>query len=258
MTVDIQALQRSLCAAFCSDVRVALREGHISISLPMSGRDGDRMTIYVSSTAGGWRLSDMGATFMRLSYENDLNKLMAGARGQLYETILKENGLSENDGEICLNVPADGLIRGLFTLGQGLSRVEDIGLWTRSRIESTFYDDLAEVIRGIVPAEKIHPDHIVTGLPSAENYPVDYYIETDVRPLYLFGVNGKEKAMLVTIILQHLMSHHVNFESMVICSNLDDIPKMDRRRLTNAANDVISNIQDVTAIRQKVQHRLSA
>lgn len=228
------------------------------VSLPMSGRDGDGMTVYIEQSAGGWRLSDMGSTFMRLSYENDLSKLMTGARARLFDTILSESGLSEDDGEIYLVTPADGLIRGLFTLGQGLSRVEDIGLWTRSRIESTFYEDLSEVVHESVASEKIHQDYIVPGLPSADSYPIDYYIETNGRPLYVFGVNGKEKAMLTTIIIQHLMSNQQSFESMVICSNLDEIPKMDRRRLTNAANDVIANIQDVPAIKQKLQHRLTA
>lgn len=137
-------------------------------------------------------------------------------------------------------------------------RIEDIGLWTRSRIESTFYEDLGEIVAASVQAEKIHRDYVVSGLPNADSYPVDYYIETTGRPLYIFGVNGKEKAMLTTIIIQYLMSHGCSFESMAICANLDDIPKMDRRRLTNAANDVIANIQDISVIEQKLKHRLTA
>lgn len=216
------------------------------------------MTAYVAQSAGGWRISDMGTTFMRLSYENDLTKLMSGARARLFDKILTEAGLADEDGEIYLNTPADGLIRGLFTLGQGLSRIEDIGLWTRSRIESTFYEDLFEVVGSVVSTDKIRQDYIVPGLPNADSYPVDYRIETGGRPLFLFGVNGKEKAMLTTIIIQHLLSHKQTFESMVICSNIDEIPKMDRRRLTNAANDVIANIQDIDVIKQKLQHRLTA
>jgi hypothetical protein len=256
MNVDIQALQSSLCNTFCSDVRVAVSDEKISVSLPMSARDGDRMTAYLSQIAGGWRVSDMGTTMMRLSYENDLGRLLAGARGQLFETILKENGLSEDDGELYLDVSADALTRGLFTLGQGLTRVEDIGLWTRNRIESTFYEDLRDLLCEFLPADKMEEGYIVPGLPSAESYPVDYLIRTGGRPLYLFGVNGKDKAMLTTIILQHLQQSSHSFESMVVCSNIDEIPKQDRRRLMNAANDVIPYIQDAPAIRKKIEHRM--
>lgn len=256
MNVDIQTLQNNLCNTFCSDVRVVMNGENISVSLPMSARDGDRMTAYLRQTAGGWRISDMGTTMMRLSYENDLARLLTGARGLLFETILTENGLAEDDGELYIDVSADALTRGLFTLGQGLTRVEDIGLWTRNRIESTFYEDLRELLCEFLPTEKIEDDYIVPGLPNAESYPVDYFIRTGGRPLYLFGVNGKDKAMLTTIILQHLQQNHQSFDSMVVCSNIDEIPKPDRRRLMNAANDVIPYIQDASAIKQKLEHRM--
>lgn len=257
MTIDIQALQNNLCNTFCSDVRVALSGEKVSVSLPMSARDGDRMTAYLSQTAGGWRISDMGTTMMRLSYENDLGRLLTGARAQLFETILNENGLSEDDGKLYLDVSADALTRGLFTLGQGLTRIEDIGLWTRNRTESTFYEDLRILLCGFLPAGgQLEENYIVPGLPSAESYPVDFRVQTGGRPLYLFGVNGKDKAMLTTIILQHLQQNHQSFDSMVVCSNIDDIPKPDRRRLMNAANDVVPYIQDASALKQKIEHRM--
>lgn len=258
MSIDIPALQKLLCNTFCQDVRVTLSEGKASVALPMSARDGDQIMAYLSQTTAGWRISDMGTTMMRLSYENDLSKLFTGARGQLLETILKEGGLEEDDGEIFVEVPADALPRGLFTLGQGLTRIEDIGLWTRTRIESTFYDDLRTILDGFLPREAFEESYVVPSIPNGESYPVDYFIHTAGRPLYLFGVNTKEKAMLTTIILQHLQKARHNFDSMVICSNVEEIPKPDRRRLLNAANDVVATIQDTDAIRQKIEHRLTA
>lgn len=200
----------------------------------------------------------MGTTMMRLSYENDLSKLFSGARGQLLEKILNESGLAEDDGELFMEVPADALPRGLFTLCQGLTRVEDIGLWTRTRVESTFQEDLKAILAGFLPADTLEEGYIVPQIPSGESYPIDYYIHTSGRPLYVFGVNTKEKAMLATIILQHLQKARHSFDSMVICSNIEDIPKPDKRRLLNAANDVVATIQDIDAIRQKIEHRLSA
>lgn len=258
MSIDPAALQKQLCSTFCQDVKVTLGDGFARVNLPMTGRDGDGFTAYLKPIAAGWRISDMGTTMMRLSYENDLSRLFTGARGKLFETILKESGLSEDDGELYLEVPTDAIPRGLFTLGQGITRVEDIGLWTRSRIESTFYDDLASVLESFLRPDQFERGYVVPGVPNGDSYPVDYFIRTGRRPLYLFGVSNKEKAMLTTIILQHLIAARQDFDSMVICANIEDIPKLDRRRLTNAANDVVATIQDTDVIRSKIEHRIRA
>ncbi|MCD5972177.1 DUF1828 domain-containing protein [Pseudomonas quasicaspiana] len=258
MTIDISALQKLLCDTFCQDVRLNMSEGRAVVALPMSARNGDQIMAYLSQTTAGWRISDMGTTMMKLSYENELGKLFSGARAQLLQTILNESSLSEDDGELFIEVPGDALPRGLFTLGQGITRIEDIGLWTRTRIESTFHDDLRGILNGFLSAAILEEEYIVPEISNGESYPVDYYIHTTGRPLYVFGVNTKEKAMLATIILQHLQKAGHSFDSMVICSNIEEIPKPDKRRLLNAANDVVATIQDTDAIRQKIEHRLRA
>ena len=168
MNIDQQALEKQLCNTFCQDVRVSVGDSFARVNLPMTGRDGDGFTAYLKPISAGWRISDMGTTMMRLSYENDLSKLFTGARGKLFETILKEGGLAEDDGELYLEVASDAIPRGLFTLGQGITRVEDIGLWTRSRIESTFYEDLASVIESILPPEQIERGYVVPGVPNGD------------------------------------------------------------------------------------------
>lgn len=195
---------------------------------------------------------------MRLSYEHDLSRLLTGGRQRVYETVLSECSLSEDDGDIYLNVSADALMQGIFKLGQGIARVEDMSLWTRPRVESAFYDDLRDIIRGVVPEQDRIESFTVPGIPNAENYAVDYMIRTPGKPLYLFGVLNRDKAMLTTIILQHLTQHAPSFDSMIVCSDIDDIPKKDARRLITVANDVVPAIQDRAAVVQKIEHRRAA
>lgn len=253
---DLASIKETLCSAFCDDVAVAARGDILTVSLPMSARDGDSFTTYLSRTTGGWRISDAANTMMRLSYENDLSKLLTGPRLKLFETVLSESALQEDDGEIFLEVPADGLVRGLFQLSQGLSRIEDIALWSRNRIESTFYHDLKHAILSIVPAsaldESYEPD-----IAGGEDYAVDYQIRTHGRPIYLFGVNGKDKARLTTITLLHLKQVGNKFDSIIVCSDIDELPKKDRSRLMAAANDIVPNIADIESLREKVQHRMT-
>lgn len=258
MNITAETLRKSLCATFCRDVAVVQRADSIAVSLPIVGRDGDHLTAYVSPTTGGWRVSDKGATLMRLSYENDLTKLLAGARERLFNTVLEESGLQEDDGELFAQVPADSLAMGLFSLGQGVTRVEDLGLWTRSRVESTFNDDLRGILLDAVGADNVVEGYEVPGLPGAENYPVDFFVRTPNVPLYIFGVGNKDKARLATIILQHLAAYTQRFNSMVVYSDVDDIPKADARRLMIAANDAVPSITEREGIRAKIAHRMAA
>lgn len=194
---------------------------------------------------------------MRLSYEHDLTKLLAGPRERIYQSMLSDGGLAEEEGDIFLDVPADDLMRGLFVLGQGVSRIEGLTHWTRKNVESTFFDDLRRVLRQYVPEQSLIEDYVVPGVDNGENYAVDFYIKTPIRPLYLFGVGNRDKARLTTIFLQHLQAEAPPFESMVVCQDFDALPAGDRSRLLKAANDIVPSIHDETAIRQKIAHRMS-
>ena len=259
MTLNLETLRTELCHAFCQRVEVAAHsDAEAIIHLPLVGRDGDFLSAYIQARDGGWRISDKGITLMRLSYENDLDKLLAGARERLYQTVLKEAGLQEDDGELFLTVAGNALISGLFALAQGIIRIEDMGLWTRTRVESAFYDDLRHIIESVVPRSDMTEAYAVPGVPDTANYPVDYLIKTPGKPLYLFGVLNKDKARLATIILQHLYRHAPAFDSMVVYADMDDIPKPDVRRLIAAANDIVPSIQDRDIVIQKIKHRTAA
>ncbi len=258
MNATVESIRSSLCSSFCRDVVVVERAGELAISLPIVGRDGDHLTAYVSPTTGGWRVSDKGSTLMRLSYENDLSKLLAGARERLFNTVLQECGLQEDDGELFIDVAADALSMGLFALGQGAARIEDLGLWTRTRVESSFADDLRSLIIEAAGAENVIEGYEVPDLPSAESYPIDFYIRTPREPLYVFGVGSRDKARLATIILQHLAAHDQKFNSMIVYADIDDIPKPDTKRLMVAANDSVPSITERNGIRAKIAHRMAA
>lgn len=260
MSIDLGKIRKDLCGRLCEEIAVqSFGQGgdEFRVSLPLVGRDGDHVVAYVKPVAGGWRVSDMGSTMMRLSYDNDLGKLLSGGRLKLFETILSESGLKEDDGELFAEVPLDAVARGLFVLGQGVTRVGDLGLWTRTRVDSTFWEDLTSAVMGAA-GEAVEAQYIIPGLPKSESYPIDYFIKTSGRPLYLFGVPSREKAMLTTIIIQYLREHQQHFDSIAVFSDMDQVPKQDIRRLMNAANDVVPSIEDTEAIQRKILDRIAA
>ncbi len=221
----IEQAQADICSLLCNEVSTAIKGNILLVSLPLERRDGDLVTLFVEPSPAGWRVSDKATTLMRLSYENELSKLLSGARGKLFYTLLSEAGLSEDEGEVYCEVPGDQLSVGLFRLAQGIVRIEDLGLWTRNRTESTFYDDLREKLTSLVPKERLQENYVVPGVEQAENYVVDYMVQTGGRPLFIFGVNGRDKARLATITLQHIQHFEENFDSLVVFSQLKDIPQ---------------------------------
>lgn len=92
----------------------------VAVTLPMTARDGDVIVAYLKPESAGWKITDMGTTMMRLSYEMDLNKILTGSRGNLYQALLSESGLNDDDGEIYLLSDAQSLMRNLLGLGKAL------------------------------------------------------------------------------------------------------------------------------------------
>lgn len=253
------ALRRILCQSWCEGLDVAdEQDGSIRMSMPLHDPDGDAITVWARTVMGGWRLSDGGATIMRLSYEHDLDSLLDGSRGKVFERLLSESGLREEEGELAMETQENELGGALLRFGQGLLRVGDLKLWTRNRIANSFYDDLRTRLEACAGRERVHQDYAIPNIPGSGDYPVDFYVEGGSEPLYVFGVPGRDKARLATIVLQHLQTHVPRFNSLVVFQNAADLGNADLRRLMNAANDMVDSIDATDALERKLRHRLQA
>ena len=96
---------------------------------------------------------------------------------------------------------------------------------------------------------------VVPGVANADDYPVDYFIQSKEQPLYLFGVPNRDKARLATIILQHMIQAGHDFNSMVVFQNAADLPRADLSRLMNAANDMIDSLDATEDFQRKLLRR---
>ncbi len=239
----------------CAEVSLReTEEGHIVVSTPFTFPDGDGYTIYLKRTAtGGWRLSDMGSTLMRLSYEQDIDKLKDGARARVYEQIVAEMGIEDDGGELFLETPPSVLGEGVFRFGQALTRIHDIRFLNRVQVESTFFEDLASELGHIVGTDVLMTDYAAPNIPDADRYRSDFAIEgKGGRPLLIFGVPSGGRARLATIVIQYLIQHDFDFRSLIVYSDMTAIPKGDLARLTTVANDQIPSLKEEVALRRKI------
>lgn len=256
--MNAEELEAVLCKSLCGQAQVrASEDGLWQVKTPFSYPDGDAYSLYVKQLpTGGFRVTDAGLTLMHLSYDNDLDKIREGTRGKLLQQILSESDLAEDDGEFFIDGPADQLGFNVFRFGQALTRVHDLTFLNRVRAESTFYEDLRELLKALVGQDRLSEGYIVPDVPRATEYPVDFFVSGSQTPLYLFGVPSRDKARLATIILQHLIASGQDFNSMIVFQNMADLPRPDVSRLTNAANDQVDSLDAADDLRRKLLRRV--
>jgi hypothetical protein len=262
MSIEIDKIQTALCNMFCAEIKLHKKNDNlIIIDTPFNFSDGDPYQIYLKLMPGGiYRLSDQGHTMLHLSYENDIDKFQEGTRGNIFTQILAEKDISYNNGEFYIDTAVENMVSTIFRFGQGLTKINDLTFLNRFRAESTFYDDLFEQIKKIIPGEiTVEKDYVNTLLDNAKDYPIDYYIHSEARttPLYLFGIPSKDKARLTTIVLERLLRNSINFDSILVFSDQGSIPRPDVARLSNAGGEMVASLDAYDDLSRKVLRKVA-
>jgi hypothetical protein len=254
MSFDVQRLQKQLCEMLCGEVRLRQTpQGFLQVVTPFTFSDGDVFQLYLQETPGGGvRLTDYGHTFMHLSYENDLSKLREGTRGKLLDQVLAESGVEEDGGQLFLDTDIRGVGARILRFGQAITRIYDLTYLNRSRVASTFYEDLKELLFKMVEPDKIEPDYVIAGESNAEDYIIDYRIPGKRAQLFVMGIATRDKARLTTIILEHWLRCGVDFDSLLIFSDQQEIPRVDLARLSNAGGEMVASLDATDDLRRKL------
>jgi len=244
MNISIAQIEDKLCQLLCADIKVTAKNGKLArVETPFFFADGDPYQIYIKEMPGGvLRLTDMGHTMMHLSYENDIDKFREGTRGNILSQVKAETTAEENNGEFYIDTPLENLGYNIFRLGQALTKINDLTFLNRARAESTFYEDLKEQLKKIIPEEKIITDYYYEEMENAKDYPIDYRIEGKQLPLFVFGIPNRDKARLTTIILERLLRSQANYDSLLIFSDQSTIPRSDLARLSNVGGEMIASL----------------
>lgn len=249
-----------LCEQFCAQVKLHKRDGGIvMLETPFTYADGDKYPLYLTeTTVGGLKISDGGHTLMQLSYENDVDKFFEGGRLILLNQIIAEHGVTydADSGQFSMECAPSELSMTAFALGQALTRVCDLTFLNRSRVASTFYEDLQQQIGNLIPIENVHRDYVVPEIEDAENYRVDFCIDAKHGGrLFLFGIPNRDKARLTTIYLQHFIQQKIDFDSMLVFDDQEGIPRADLARLSNVGGEMISSLNAENDFRRKLLKR---
>lgn len=259
MNLSTQELKQSLCRAFCAEVNLHEQGTNLLfVETPFTFADGDTYSIYLKQLpTGGVRITDYGHTLMHLSYENDIDKLHEGTKGKIFEQILNEMDLKEENGSFYMDSSMENIASAIFRFGQGVTKIHDLTFLNRFRAEATFYEDLEKLLIGIVSREKLVVDYVYETMPNARDYPIDFRIEGKHAPLFVFGVPGRDKARLATVILEHLLREKAEFDSILIFADQSMIPRGDLARLSNVGGEMVASLDAQDDFQRKILKRVA-
>ena len=164
--------------------------------------------------------------------------------------------IERDGGAFRPDTPVEKLPEAIFRFCQALTRIYDLMLLSRSRVQSTFYDDLADLLKSLIDEDKMQADYMPEGMPNPEAYPVDYRIEGKSGiPLFLYGVPNRDKARLTTVMLSYFHRHGLGFESMLVFEDQSEIPRLDLARLSDVGGEMVSSLESSADLGRKLLQR---
>ena len=217
------------------------RTGAFQLIIPILHEDGDMVDIYLQDSPLGEdhvRICDFGMTLMRLSYTYDI---ATDARRRIFDSILINNGVGNDDGNLYLDAAVNRLNEGILQFAGCAQKVCNMRYWSRETVRSEFYENLGKYVTGELGEFDPVPD-----LSPLVDYPisVDWSLAHQNRQFYLFGVRGNEKAKNVAIALLEFEKVQLPFISLVVHEDIEELGRKERTYLTRNADTQYPQLDD--------------
>lgn len=237
--IDPQKLQKALCAAFCTAIRVEPVPSGYAVSSAFTDRSGDRLSFYLVEDADGYRLEDDGEYLPRLvAIGVDIE---GGTRGKLLSAILQNAGADWDRETFEIRTgnfdEADTPGRVVDFLS-GLIRARDLELITRDVVRSTFREDAMAAIRERFSDVADIKENQPTIDKDLEEFPPDAVIQPKKgKPAAVYFVTNNEhlsEALLLQIEAEKLQK----IDDFSVIALLEEYPStlISRRKFQRAQN----------------------
>lgn len=241
--IDAASLEKELKSKVADQTKLRA-EGldRFRVLTPFVFDDGDHLAIVLKKEGEHWYLSDEGHTFMHLSYRLSDKDLKKGTRQKVIANILSSFNLTDRDGELLLPVPKADYGNALFTFTQALIKLSDITFLSRERVKSTFVEDFSRFFDTAVPAAKKSYNWFDVNHDQQGHYKVDCRIIGKTKPLFVFGVTNDAKAKDATINLLQFEKWGLDFSSLAIFEDQEQINTRALAKLTDVCEKQFSNL----------------
>jgi hypothetical protein len=222
--------------------RVSIKEkrpGIFQLFLPIYHEDGDMIDIFIKQKGNGYSIGDFGLTLQRLSYTYDID---TDNKELILQRILQENGLVEENGNICMNTNPETIYTDIMHITQAYAKIGSMKYFKREVIENLFYEMLDDFI--VKELQDFKPQKKVLPIPERDDLEADYSFSPNGHPIYLFGVKDVAKARLATISCLEYRMQKINFRGWVVNEDFEKLPRKDRSRLTNTIDKQFTSFDE--------------
>jgi hypothetical protein len=211
---------------------------------PFRFEDGDHFGIVLKREGDRWILTDEASTLMHLSYWLDEKELETGNRHEIIQGSLSSFLVEDRDGEFVIPVAGEGYGDALFNFVQALCKVSDVSFLSRERVRSTFLEDLRSFLQTQVPPERLSFDWTDPAHDPRKHYPVDFRINQIQRPLFIYALPTEGKIKDATINLLTFEHWGLQFQSLGIFEEQEQINRRTLARFTDVCDKVFSSLEE--------------
>ncbi len=216
------------------------RPSVFQIFLPIYHEDGDMIDLFITQTDDDrFVLSDYGLTIQRLGYSYEIDTPNKEA---IFNRILSENKLKEDNGNIYLNTNLEDLFSDIMHITQAYAKIGSMSFFKREVVESLFFEMLDEFIFNDL--NDFSPKKNVLPIPNRIDLEADYSFQPNGKPVYLFGVKDVAKARLATLNYQAYLIENIKYHGWVVSEDFESLPKKDKIRLTNACDKQFTSLEE--------------
>ena len=209
---------------------------------PFMFEDGDHLAIVLRKDDGQWTLSDEGHTYMHLTYDLDEKDLRKGTRERLINNALSAFSVNDREGELLLSIDDERYGDSLYSFVQALLKISDVSYLSRERARSTFLDDFRTFMEEKVQESRRVFDWFDAGHDPEKKYTVDCRVNGMARPLFIYALPNDDKVRDANISLQQFERWGLNFGSLAIFDDQEQINRRVLARFSDVSDKQFSNL----------------